>query len=159
MGDRLATIEMGWKVGADVPSPFFGEVGPHLTQCRLGRGLSPYQVASWSIQPFGHNRHGPTTTRKPRKGADGHRRQDARPRYFLPRPTPMPIKFQLDPSNRLATKYTSVKTDRTGTTTVRYHRASRFTNGHPTTSFGTFYQNYNTSFRHKNKMVGVIFRP
>ena len=31
------------------------ELGPHLTQCGLGRGLPPYQVASWSIQPFGHN--------------------------------------------------------------------------------------------------------
>jgi len=36
-------------------APFLGELGPHLTQCRLGRGLPPYQVASWSIQPFGHN--------------------------------------------------------------------------------------------------------
>jgi len=24
-----------------------------------GQGLPPHQVASWSIQPFGHNRHGP----------------------------------------------------------------------------------------------------
>jgi len=32
--------------------------GPHLTQCCLGRGISPYQVASWSIEPFGYNRHG-----------------------------------------------------------------------------------------------------
>ena len=38
---------------------FFGELDPHLTQCRLDRGLPPYQVASWSIQLFGHNRHGP----------------------------------------------------------------------------------------------------
>jgi len=29
----------------------------HLTQC--GQGLPPYQVASLSIQLFGHNRHGP----------------------------------------------------------------------------------------------------
>jgi len=37
-------------------SPFpWRELGPHLTQCRLGRGLPPYQMASWSIQPFGHN--------------------------------------------------------------------------------------------------------
>ena len=28
-------------------------------QCRLGRGLPPYQVASLSIQPLGHNRHEP----------------------------------------------------------------------------------------------------
>ena len=53
MGDRLATIGMGRKwegllwEGAESP------VGPHLTQCGLGRGLPLYQVASWSIQPFG----------------------------------------------------------------------------------------------------------
>ena len=41
-------------------APFWGrELGPHLTQCRLGQGLPPYQMASWSIQPFGLNRHGP----------------------------------------------------------------------------------------------------
>jgi len=28
---------------------------PHLRQCRLGRGLHPYQVVPWSIQPFGHH--------------------------------------------------------------------------------------------------------
>jgi len=44
MGDRLATIDIGRKLGA-VPL-FFGGTGPHLTQCRLGRGLPPYQVAS-----------------------------------------------------------------------------------------------------------------
>jgi len=37
---------MGRKVGA-VPL-FRGEIGPQLTQCRLGRGLHPYQVASSS---------------------------------------------------------------------------------------------------------------
>jgi len=31
------------------------ELGPHLTQCGLGRGLPAYQVSSWSIQPLGHN--------------------------------------------------------------------------------------------------------
>jgi len=35
-----------------------GELGPRLTQCGLGRGLLPYQVASSSIQAFGHNTHG-----------------------------------------------------------------------------------------------------
>jgi len=41
-------------------SPLFreGELGPRLTQCRLGRGLPPHQVASCSVQPFGRNRHG-----------------------------------------------------------------------------------------------------
>ena len=37
MGDRLATIDMGRKVGAAVPLSV-GELGPHVTQCRLGRG-------------------------------------------------------------------------------------------------------------------------
>ena len=36
-----------------------GELGPYLTQSCLGRGLPPYQVTSYSIQPFGHNGHGP----------------------------------------------------------------------------------------------------
>jgi len=35
MGDRLATIDMGRKVGNAVP--FCGELGPRLTQCGLGR--------------------------------------------------------------------------------------------------------------------------
>ena len=48
----------GPKIGG---SPLLGEgeLGSHLTQCRLGSGLPPYQVASWSNQPFGHNRYGP----------------------------------------------------------------------------------------------------
>jgi len=32
-----------------------GELSLHITQCCLGRGLPPYQVESWCIQPFGHN--------------------------------------------------------------------------------------------------------
>jgi len=45
MGDRLATIDMGQKVGAAVHL-FGGDLGPHLTQCCLGRGLPLYQVVS-----------------------------------------------------------------------------------------------------------------
>jgi len=58
MGDRLTTIDMSQKLGA---VPFFkgGSWIPNLTQCGLGRGLPSYLVASWSIQPFSHNRHGP----------------------------------------------------------------------------------------------------
>ena len=48
---------MGRKLGGC--APFGGELGPHLTQCRLGQGLPPYQVGSWSIQPFGDIRHVP----------------------------------------------------------------------------------------------------
>ena len=39
--------------------PLLDELGPHLTQCRMGRRVPPYEVTSLSIQPFGHNRHGP----------------------------------------------------------------------------------------------------
>jgi len=40
--------------------PLFGEGnGVPITQSRLSRGLAPYQVASWSMQPFGCNRYGP----------------------------------------------------------------------------------------------------
>jgi len=39
--------------------PLFGEeeLGLHLTQCCLGRSSPLYQMASWSMQPFVHNRH------------------------------------------------------------------------------------------------------
>ena len=50
--------KVGKKWGT-VPMRGGGELGPDLTQCHLGRGLPTYQVAFWSIQPFGHNRHGP----------------------------------------------------------------------------------------------------
>jgi len=53
MGDRLATIDLGRKLGGC--SPLEGELGPHVTQCGLGRGLPACQVSPWSIQPFGHN--------------------------------------------------------------------------------------------------------
>ena len=43
MSDHLA-IDMDRKLGA-VPI-FGGKLGPRLTQCRLGRGLPPYQVAA-----------------------------------------------------------------------------------------------------------------
>ena len=48
---------MGRKLGA--PTLFGRGLGPHLTPSRPGRGLPPYQVAPWCIQPFGHNRNGP----------------------------------------------------------------------------------------------------
>jgi len=48
------TVE-GWRLLC----PFLeGQLVPDLTQCGLGRGLPPYQVVCWSIQPFGCNRHG-----------------------------------------------------------------------------------------------------
>ena len=52
MGDCLATIGISRKMGDAAVLLSVGELGPHLTQCRLGRGIPPYQVASWSIQPI-----------------------------------------------------------------------------------------------------------
>jgi len=31
----------------------------HLTQCRVCRGIPPYQMVSWCIQPFDDNTYGP----------------------------------------------------------------------------------------------------
>ena len=52
MGDR-GHNRHGPK-GGGVLCPFRGALGTGLIQCGL-RGLLPYQVASLSIQPFGHN--------------------------------------------------------------------------------------------------------
>jgi len=47
MGDCLAIVDMGRKLeGCMCPLFGSGELGPHLTQCRLGRNLPPYSVAS-----------------------------------------------------------------------------------------------------------------
>jgi len=65
----VATTDMGQKQGRGAAVPLSrGELGPRLTQCGRGRGLLPYQVASSSRQPFGHNRHGPKTGIAPFKG-------------------------------------------------------------------------------------------
>jgi len=64
--DCLCSIRRGHnrhgpKRGGGAAVPFRGSWDPRLVQCGLGRGLLPYQAASFihSIQPFGHNRHGP----------------------------------------------------------------------------------------------------
>jgi len=48
----MATIDTGLKEWGAVPR---GALGTRLIQCGLRRDLLPYQVASSSIQPFGHN--------------------------------------------------------------------------------------------------------
>jgi len=53
----VAASDMGKKSG--LLCPIRGQLEQRLIQCGLCRGLLPYQVASSSIQPFGHNRHGP----------------------------------------------------------------------------------------------------
>jgi len=51
---------MGHKLGGG-STLFVGEgrLSLHQTQSPLGWGQHPYQVASWCIEPFGHNRNGP----------------------------------------------------------------------------------------------------
>ena len=50
MGDRLATIDMGRKVGAVSLWGRGEELGPHLTQCGQGRGLG-YLCAKFHLDP------------------------------------------------------------------------------------------------------------
>jgi len=52
----MATTDMHQKLEQGCAP--WGELGPHLTRCRLGRSIRPYCVAFCSIQPFGHNIHG-----------------------------------------------------------------------------------------------------
>ena len=60
MGDRLATIGMSRKWGGAAVG-----LGPHLTQCGLGRGLPLCQVASLaSLASFGHNCRNATLLRE-----------------------------------------------------------------------------------------------
>jgi len=110
-----------------------GELGPHLTQCGQGRGIPPYQVTSWSIQPFGHNRYGPKNgglcpfgggrAESPSNTTWPGQRPISTTSFILIHPTVWP-------------QYTNVtdRTDRQDRTTVRYHRANRFTNGRPKTN-------------------------
>jgi len=46
MGDRMATIDMGRKVGRGCCGGAVSPLGHHLTQCGLGQGLPLYQLAS-----------------------------------------------------------------------------------------------------------------
>jgi len=115
---RLATMDMGRKLGRRTPPPFRGgeSCSLHLTQSRLGRVLPPYQVASckihpviwpqqiwaenWGLRPFGGVGAGsPCNTIWPG-----------------PRPTCMPCRFHLDPSNHLATIHQRHRRDRTDMT-------------------------------------------
>ena len=65
---RLSTTDMGQKVGGCCAPPLFeGELGPHLTQCRLGRGLRGFTTMryinlrftylltiKWHLDPSSH---------------------------------------------------------------------------------------------------------
>jgi len=66
-GPRPTSIPSGILIHAAVwPQQTWAEIGalppfcerelcPHLAQCGFGRGLPSYQVATSSIEPFGHN--------------------------------------------------------------------------------------------------------
>ena len=102
MGDRARAV--GRNVGGCCV-PFVGELGPHLTQCGLSRGLPPYQVESRSIQPFGHNRHGPKIV--PLLGEAG---SPSNTMWLGPRPISVPSGILIHPT--IWSQYTNV-TDRT----------------------------------------------
>jgi len=109
------------------------ELGPHLTQCRLCRGLPPYQVAdlihtavwpqrtwaeNWELCPhFVEGELGPNLTHVAAAEAYIH------------------AKFHLNPSNHLTTIHQSYgqtdrQTDRQDNGPLAY-TAKRFTNGRP----------------------------
>jgi len=90
-------------------APFcLGVLVPHLAQCDLGRNRPPYQVASWSIQPFGHNRDGPKIEGVPiwGTGAGSPSNNVASAGSYLQ------AKFHFDPSNRLATIHRRYRQER-----------------------------------------------
>jgi len=92
---RVATIDMGLKLGG-MPPFWGGQLDPHTAQCRLGRGLATYEVASCSIEPFGHHPYGPETGGCVPLGEVNlgpHLTQCGHGRAYLH------AKFHLDPSN------------------------------------------------------------
>ena len=116
-----------------------GELGPRLTQCGLEQVLLQYQVVSSSIQPFGHNRHGPKTG----GCAPAMSSNTTAP---WPRFTSVPSGIMIHPAawpkQTSAENWGTVltvwpihqrhrRTDRTGQTKVRWDKANRFTNGRP----------------------------
>jgi len=91
----------------------------------LGLRLTPYQVASWSIQLFGHNKYGP----KIGEGSSapfwgGGAGSPSNTVWPGPRPTCMPSFILIRPT--VWPQYTNVSDRQTAD---REHRANRFTNG------------------------------
>ena len=125
MGDHLVIIDTGRKVGAAV-SPFWGRgAGSHLTQCGLGRGLPSFQVASGSIEVFGHKTRAEYWEVVPlwEKGAGC----PCNTMWPGPKPTSTPSFIFIH--STVWSQYSNV-TDRTNRqTTVPQHRANRSTNG------------------------------
>jgi len=98
LSSRLATIDIGRKWGLLCPFRGGGAVGSPSDKCGLGRGLPPCQVASSSILPFRHNRHGPKMGRccsAPLLGELGPAFNRMWPR---PRPTSVPSGILIHPA-------------------------------------------------------------
>jgi len=88
---RLVTAYMGQKLGV-VP---LGVAGSSSNKCGQSRGLPPYQVACWSIQPFDLNIHWPKSGGRCAPFWESVM-------WSWPRPIPR-TKWHVHPSSRLAT--------------------------------------------------------
>jgi len=123
----------GPKSGRGYCAPYHeGELGPNLTQCHLGQGLSPWHPDPYSCL---------ATTDIGLKGgpAVSLLRGSWVPSNTMwpgPKPTSVTSGILIHPT--IWSQYTNVTDrqtgqDRTGQTTVREHRANRFTNCRPKT--------------------------
>jgi len=94
----VATTDIGRKRGGGLLCPFRGQLGPRLIQCGLGKGPLPCQVASSSIQPFCHNRHGPKIG-----GSTPFLGRPVLGPHLTQFPLGLHTKWHLDPSSHLVT--------------------------------------------------------
>jgi len=95
---------------------FRGGLGPHLTQSRLGWDLAPYQVASWSMQPFGRNRYGPKIGCGLCPFGGGGAGSPSETMWSGPRPTCMPSFILIRPTVWPQCTNVTDRTEQTGQT-------------------------------------------
>ena len=124
-----STINMGWKKIGRAPPPFWGGVaGPYLIQSGLGRGLAPYQVVSWSMQPFGCNRYGLKIGGVPLWGRGAGSRSNTMwpglrptctPSFILIRPTVWPQCTNVTDREKDRTGQTGQRSDSIGRTVLQ----------------------------------------
>jgi len=98
MGDRLATIDMGRKLGGGRFGK--GDLGPHVTQCGLGPGLPSYHLDSSSrlvTTEMGRHLEGAVHLRGGAGSASNTMLPGTRPEAYHR------TKWHLDPSSRMAT--------------------------------------------------------
>jgi len=136
----------GEKVGSAVPPPFWGSGwvswelqtwaenlgAPPLLEQGAGspsntmwpgpRPIPPYQVASCSIQPFGHNRHGPKIGRCLFWGRGAV--SPSNTVWPVSRPTSMPSFILIHPTVWPWPQYTNVSSRQTGPQSDKIHAMS-----------------------------------